>query len=103
STARVFSLCTPNATMRMDSSLRLSYPKARLAAGLRCPGPRGPDSNRHPPNGQFVALPVELPRDRARGLAMPWSVRKMAETGVHVVDIYAPGVSKTTCASALSS
>src|SRR5947209_15682997 len=54
--------------MCADSSLRLSYPKARLTAGLRCPGPRGPDSNRHLSDGQSVALPVELPRGRTRGL-----------------------------------
>ncbi len=43
----------------------LSYPKARLAAGLRRPGPRRLDSNQHLSNGQLAALPVELPRGRA--------------------------------------
>ena len=45
----------------------MGYSKARLSAGLRCPRPRGPESNRHLSAGQAVALPVELPRGRARG------------------------------------
>src|SRR5438270_201680 len=47
-------------------SVALSYTKARREAGLWRPGPRGPDSNRHLSDGQAVALPVELPRGRAR-------------------------------------
>lgn len=31
-----------------------------IAAGLRGPGPRGPESNRHLSDGRSAALPVEL-------------------------------------------
>lgn len=57
----------------------MGYSKARLTAGLRCPGPRRPDSNRHLSAGQAVALPVELPRGRTRGVARRESHRKMAK------------------------
>ena len=56
----------------------LSYAKARLEAGLRCPGPRRPDSNRHLSNGRLVALPVELLRDLGPHLRRSTRPRKMA-------------------------
>lgn len=61
-------------------SHQLSYSKARLTAGLRCPGPQGPDSNRHLSAGQAVALPVELPRGRPRGVSTRRPQRKMADS-----------------------
>src|SRR6266581_9546314 len=76
--------------MCADSSLRLSYPKARLTAGLRCPGPRGPDSNQHLSAGQ-AALPVELPRGRTRGVARRESHRKMAKAVSAGLKWSAPG------------
>jgi hypothetical protein len=56
------------ATIRADSRASCSELLTRRPAARRaflCPGPRGPDSNRHPSDGQSGALPVELPRGRA--------------------------------------
>jgi hypothetical protein len=59
---------------------QLSYSKARRTAGLLCPGPRRPDSNRHLSAGQAIALPVELLRGRAKGLSRRRHGRKVTKS-----------------------
>ena len=74
--------CTPK-RLRFETDRRspIELLEGPPQAGLRCPGPRRPDSNRHLSAGQAVALPIELLRGRARGVAMHGSDRKMPGRG----------------------
>jgi hypothetical protein len=70
-------MTTERYDVRGQSGLLVEVPTRRPArAGLRCPGPRGPDSNRHHSDGQSGALPVELPRGRTEDLCGPVVIRK---------------------------
>jgi hypothetical protein len=61
----------------------LSYTKARRDAGLRRPGPRRPDSNRHLFNGQLTALPIELLRGRGNRCS-EWLLGLASRSSGHV-------------------
>src|SRR6058998_2145757 len=78
--------CTASYNPTWTVGKLLSYSKARLTAGLRCPGPRAPESNRHLSNGQLAALPIELPRDRVVRVAIRGRRRKMPEPAVASFD-----------------